>query len=152
MGILNEGVNQEKKALEIKKAIKQLVEFDIEGSYYRAEAKTEVVKCFRKVLFHDDIAVKAFLKELFQRMKELATEKDLLPSEREEYETDEEKERKEGLEDENPVDEKSEGQEGGEEGNEHPTEESEEQPPREDEMKNESISRTVQIASRFLTE
>lgn len=148
--IINEAANQAKKAIEIKQAIKQLVEFDIEGSYYRAETKGVLPKLFRKILFHDDIAIRAFLKELFQRMKELAQEKDLLPSDREEYETTEDAENREDLD--NPEEENQETDPNEAEANHEETETAQEEKNEQPEEVKESVSLNIQIANTFLTE
>ena len=115
-------MDQEKKSEEIKKTIEALVSFDITGSYYNRESKDELARYFKKILNHDDIAIRSFLKELFPKMKELAAERDLLPSENEENMTDSDKDEKEALEGnpeeeatETPEEEVEEHKEGGEE-------------------------------------
>jgi hypothetical protein len=122
---------KENKIEEIKEVIKDLVTFDIGGQLYNAEKKAEISKHFRKILMTSDIAIAAFLKELFPLMAKLAQDHDLLPTATEENGTDSEKEEEEELNDvgdeeamETPEEETEEHAEGGEEENvEEPEEE-----------------------------
>jgi hypothetical protein len=80
--MLQESSN-EKRTEEVKKAIEELVDFNIVENYYKSDAKGNLPKLFRKLLFKDDIAVRNFLKELFPVMKELAEKHQLLPDQTE---------------------------------------------------------------------
>jgi hypothetical protein len=69
--------------MEIKRAITDFTNFDVENDYYQVEDKEELVRLFKKILFEDDTTVRQFLKAFFQSTKELADEYSLLEGDEE---------------------------------------------------------------------
>jgi len=66
---------------EIKAAIRDFVNFDVENNYYQDEDKEENVRLFKKILYEDDVTVRQFLKAFYESSKDLAKEYSLIAKE-----------------------------------------------------------------------
>jgi hypothetical protein len=91
---------------EIKDTIRDFVNFDINGNYYNKDAKEDIVRYFKKIIFEDEATVRKFLESFFDQTKKLADEFGLIAKDEDvkKEDSDEEEEDKEEL----PTEEKSE--------------------------------------------
>jgi outer membrane biosynthesis protein TonB len=86
-------INNERSEARI--IIKKLVEFNVANNYYQQEEKNEIAREFKKLLFVDDPVVRKFLEKLLVSIKSVAQEFDLLGSEVEVDQAEEEKPKEE---------------------------------------------------------
>jgi hypothetical protein len=68
-------------AEDINRIITDFVTFDIENDYYQKEEKDDLVRDFKKIVYHDDPTVRQWLKAVFDQAEKLADEYDLIAKE-----------------------------------------------------------------------
>jgi len=68
-------------AEDINRIITDFVNYDIENDYYQEDDKDELVRDFKKILYHDDPTVRQWLKAVFNSSQMLADEYDLIAKE-----------------------------------------------------------------------